>query len=136
MSEWINTADCMPEENEKVLIQLPTTHDFTMARHTDGAFYDGYLRYCNIEWWQRINNPPSPTFKPGDEVIIDSGKGYMGVVLCHDKALDDWYWVYSAKNRMVLAIQPEDMKTTGVTYKDFVDTINALEERQRQLCSK
>lgn len=132
MSEWINTADCMPEENEKVLIQSPITHDFTMARYADGAFYDGYLRCCNIEWWQRINNPPSPTFKPGDEVIIDS---HMGVVLSYE-TFYNFYWVYSVKDRMVLETQPEEMKTTGVTYKDFVDTINALEERQRQLCSK
>ncbi len=131
MSEWINTADYMPEENEKVLIQLPTTHDFTMARHTDGAFYDGYLRYCNIEWWQRID-PPSPIFHPGDEVIVGSGEKRLGVVV--EDNHDGSYCVYIVLNQCcIYRVLHREMQATGVSYKEFVETMKVLSERQKTL---
>ena len=137
MGEWINTAERLPEENERVLIQLPTTKNYTVARHTDGAFYDGYLRYCNIDWWQRIDSP-APVFKPGDEVIVDEvpfivTEKTLGVVvrpsqvaLAHDVYIVD-------EGQIVKDIPDNAIKTTGVTYKEFVGTISMLEERQRTL---
>ena len=130
MGEWINTAEKLPDENERVLIQLPATKNYTVARHTDGAFYDGYLRYCNIDWWQRID-PPSPTFHPGDEVIVGSGEKRLGVVVedNHDGSCS----VYIVLNQSIYKVLYREMQATGVSYKEFVETMKALLERQKTL---
>ena len=130
MGEWINTTEKLPDENEKVLIQLPATKNYTVARHTDGAFYDGYLRYCNIEWWQRID-PPSPILKSGDEVIVGGGEKRLGVVV--EDNHDGSYGVYLALNQCVYNLPAKDMRPTGVSYKEFAETIKALWERQKTL---
>ena len=127
MGEWINTAEKLPDENEKVLIQLPATKNYTVARHTDGAFYDGYLRYCNIDWWQRID-PPTPILSVGDEIIWNN---QTGVVV--DVGGDGLCSVYLALKQCVFNLPAKDMRPTGVSYKEFAETIKALRERQKTL---
>lgn len=136
MSEWLklDIENQCPKDGDRVLIQLPATKDYVVAKYSGGAFYDGYMRYCNVEWWQKIETP-SPTLAPGDEVIADlgdAGSSHIGIIVrvCSD-GYHDVFIVDGLE--MVLLLKGKALKPTGATHKDFVDMLHDLCEKAETL---